>query len=109
MTPNPHFARHTLDSIRDALVSGAKLTPQMQRRSVAALRQIRDADGPAAARDAAARLQCVALSRAAALLTRKSARRTGPAHGASRGVNAHELRAVHQGWLASMQSRGMTS
>jgi hypothetical protein len=101
-------ARRTLDSIRDLLLAGAKLTPQMQRRSVAALREIRDTEGRDAARDAAARMRSVALSRAAVLLTRKPARRSGSdAPVAARGVDAVTLGEIHRAWLASMNERGM--
>ena len=44
-------ARRTVDSIYDVLRSGAALTPRMEQRSFAALRDIRASDGDVVARD----------------------------------------------------------
>jgi hypothetical protein len=100
---NPHASRNIISEICDTLKSGAPLTPHLQRRSLAALRDIREREGDAAARDAAARLRTVALSQAAVLVG-KPAGGGGASPSGPRGATAAELRAMHQRWLQSHRS-----
>ncbi len=102
-------ARRTIDSIHDALRSGAPLTAHMRQRAFAALRDIRDRDGDAVARDYRAKLQGAALMRAAELMGMKSARSVRPTPRGSRGVpaTADDLRRMQATFIESMRIRGI--
>ncbi len=103
-------ARNTLDSIYDSLRAGVPPTARTTQRSLAALRDLREQDGDAVARDYRAKLQSAALARAGRLMsTMQPARGVGASPHAPRGVvsSAAELKRMQRVFEEDMRARGI--